>query len=241
MLKLIQIRGIYMFNKSKVVMVAGLVLVLSVPSLALAQESPVAPVDNSVTATQAPTSAQAAVPAGLTLPDTPNTIKERIEAAKAKTSSRLSTQREERIKQTCQSAQDKTTGLSSRLETKFANRSSNFSLMSDKLNNLVAKLQLAQVDTTNLQAIVTEMSTLVAVAEAESTMYETNISDVGEVDCRNESVGFVALIESARLKRAEVLSNYSNLKDILNNKLKIELQGIQAQLSDDSGSSESGE
>lgn len=165
------------------------------------------------------------------------TLEERLNKAKEKASEQISAAQQRRVEARCTNAQEKITNLRTKLSDSIENRRNAYTKVSTKLNELTQKLEAAGVDSTGLSAVVSEMDARLVSSRLSVDNYMQSLADLTEMDCESDPVGFKALLQEAREKRAEILSSQLGLKEFKDETLKPALQEIRESLS----SLESGE
>lgn len=165
----------------------------------------------------------------------------RIDAFKERVTTRLTAAQERRIANACKAAQGKVTSLQNNLTTAVEKRRSAYANVSDKLEEIVRKLQAASVDTTELEAAITEMNRQAAAVVSAIESYSATLADLAGMDCEADPQGFQAALTVAREQRTALVGQVQGLRDYINGTIKPNLQAIREQLTNDSanGSEES--
>lgn len=154
----------------------------------------------------------------------------RIEAYRQRVTDALSQAEERRIAGLCVAAQAVVGRLQTNLDTVIENRRSRYAVVADKLNELVRKLQAAEVDTTELEAVIAELDALADTVVEAVTEYQTTLTDLAEMDCEADPSGFKAALSAAREQRAEIITSAQGVRSYFVDTIKPLLQTIREQL-----------
>jgi hypothetical protein len=161
----------------------------------------------------------------------------RIKAIKEKAEARISAAEEKRVAGKCKAAQTIVGNLQTKMNTVVENRREKYTEITSKLQNLVEKLQAANVDTAELEAAIASVDTDVTASIALIEAYNTSLTDLAKMDCESDPAGFKALIDAARAQRTEIISSHGNLKARINDSVKPIMQALREsiQLSNTAG------
>jgi len=157
----------------------------------------------------------------------------RIADYKQRVTDRLSATEERRIVAACKAAQVVVAKLQSNLSTAIERRKDAYANVSEKLAEVVRKLKVASVDTTELEDAVTEMERQAAAVIVAAEEYSATLTDLTEMDCEADPSGFKAALVVAREQRAAVVSQAQSLKEYVKVNIKAILQKIREQLAND--------
>ena len=163
----------------------------------------------------------------------------RIEANKQRVTDRLSVAEERRIGAACSAAQEKVAALQGNLGEAIENRRSAYADISAKLDEVVRKLHAASVDTTGLEAAITEMNTQSSAVLAAAEAYQSTLADLAAMDCASDPNGFQATLTVAREQRATLVAQAQTLRDYITVDIKAILQAIREQLATNDAAEES--
>jgi hypothetical protein len=217
-----------MLNKITLLGLYVVILAISLPAVVLAQEEAV------TTNLQEPTQQIDQSSEVVVEEDSLEKQKERIERAKQKVTDKLSLSSERKIRTKCKVAQTKIGTLQSNVATVLEKRTDVYTGFNTKLNELVAKLKVANVDTASLEASIAELNILATTASTSFTEYTTILSDMTNMDCETDPQGFAALLTEARSLRASVLTAQNNVISQLRQQIKTDLEEAKKSLNLDS-------
>lgn len=200
---------------------------ISLPTIVLAVEGvEIDPSEDVMQITQTNTTEQETSESG--------TRQERIKSLKDKSTERINASEIRRIEARCVNAQQKLTNLSVRLGDSLERRTVAYQNITSRLNELLLKLQVAGVDTTELELAVNEMTSILNESIASADNFVQNLSDVTEVECVSDPEAFKLLLDEARQRRVEIVSFQSEIQAVKNEKVKPILQSIRESLSPES-------
>ena len=157
----------------------------------------------------------------------------RIEDYKRQATDRLTAAQERRIANACSAAQAKVAAVQTNTSGAIERRRTAYANISEKLAEIVRKLQAGSVDTTELEASIQEMERLAAAVVTAAEAYQATIADLAEMDCAADPEGFQAALSVARQQRATVVAQAQALRDYISGTLKPLLQSIREQLTSD--------
>jgi hypothetical protein len=169
------------------------------------------------------------------------TLEERLNNVKERVSVQVNEAEQRRIEARCSTAQERINNLRNRLGDSIESRRNAYTGVSSRLNELVAKLQAAGIENTELNLAVAEMEALLNDSRLSVDAYMQNLADITEMDCASDAEGFKALLDDAREKRTAIVSRQSEIQALKNEKLKPALQNIRESLNSTINSQESGE
>jgi hypothetical protein len=212
-----------MLHKLAIGVAISMIALITMPLLVVAQEE-IMTIAEDISTTSEPASQDVTAEARATQREA------RIRALKEKKDGRIAASEERIIESRCRSAQVVVDKLQSRLNKVVDNRREKYSNLTSRLNELMQKLQLAGVDTTELEAAIVEIELISTSALTTIETYYTNLSDLATMDCESDPAGFKALIDEARSKRVEIVSLQGTLKSSINEKVKPILQSIRSNL-----------
>lgn len=200
---------------------------ISLPTIVLAVEGvEIDPSEDVMQITQTNTTEQETSESG--------TRQERIKSLKDKSTERINASEIRRIEARCVNAQQKLTNLSVRLADSLERRTVAYQNITSRLNELLLKLQVAGVDTSELELAVNEMTSILNESIASADNFVQNLSDVTEVECVSDPEAFKLLLDEARQRRVEIVSFQSEIQAVKNEKVKPILQSIRESLSPES-------
>ncbi len=167
-----------------------------------------------------PTSAQTTTDASL---------EDRKEAYKAALKEELSTAVQQRIKLRCLAVQTNIKALNVRVETVQTKRGAAYEKILTKLNDLTTKLEAQAYDTTSLKANIATLSAKVDEYKAAMTEYSQAVDDLTVIDCAQDPTSFKAALETARTQHEELVGIVRDIREMVANTIKPQLQTIRAE------------
>lgn len=162
----------------------------------------------------------------------------RIDLYKKQFSEKLTQTQQKKLGTVCKSAQGKVTSYHNNLKSAVQKRSGHYETITGKLEELKTKLEAASIDTTELEAVMTEIDAKVAAIAQAATDYDTALSDLAAMDCATDPAGFRAALSVAREKRAALLNEIQGLKDYVNSTVKTLLKSLREQVANSSNGEE---
>ncbi len=158
---------------------------------------------------------------------------ERLQNYKDRLAERLTIAEERKIKGACKGAQNVVLRLSENASQVKQIRQNAYSSISDKLERLAVKLEVAGVDTSTLNDAINSMDAEVDIFLATMTDYETILVDLSNLDCESDPQAFKAALSAAKQQRVTLVSSSQGLRNYFNNSIKPILQQIKQELSTD--------
>lgn len=159
---------------------------------------------------------------------------DRINRIKNNSADKITAAEERRIEARCSNAQNRIQQLQTRQNAAIENRQELYLRVSSRLTEIVQKLQAANVDTTELEVAVDEMTSTITESLNFIEEYTQSLADISDMDCAADPQGFKALLDNSRKNRVEILSGYSEIQVVKNEKVKPILQSIRESLSPES-------
>ena len=150
----------------------------------------------------------------------------RKEALKIK----LTAKEEQRLKLRCTSAQGKVRSMQGRIKGYDTSHTAVYGGLAERLTKLVDTLKAQDVDTTQLAAQVAVLTTKSNTFKSDLATYKDDISDLAEIDCKTDAVGFKAALEAARTKQAALRQQAVDIKTYVKETIRPTLQTIRKQL-----------
>lgn len=163
---------------------------------------------------------------------TQSAMKDRIEKRKAELKTKLTTAQQNRLQNRCKNAQGKLQSVTQKTTAAQQNREKIYTKLLDRIAELQPKLVAAGVDTTQIEASVTELKTAIESFKTSSAAYEQAVKDTAELDCQADPVAFQASLTSSRTALQNVRSDAAGIRTITNQKVKPALVAAKAKLSE---------
>lgn len=157
-------------------------------------------------------------------------IKDRLEKIKTSLKIKLTTVEQARLKTRCKASQAVIATLNDRFGNSVVNRTKAYDELISRLNNIVVKLQAANIATTELEAEIAALQTKVATYKTDLVSYRQALSDLKLVDCATDPTAFKAALEAARAAHMTLVGDTTAIKTYVVSTIKPTLQTIRQQL-----------
>lgn len=157
-------------------------------------------------------------------------VEDRVKSRVAELKTKLTAAQTAKLKVACKPAQVKTSTLKTKLGLISTNRTTTYANITAKLTTLQTKVKAANVDTTDLDAQLTQLKTLVTTFNTDLKNYTQAVSDTAAIDCVADPTGFQASIEAARALHDKLLTDSAAIKTYLSDTIKPTLQTLKTQL-----------
>lgn len=154
----------------------------------------------------------------------------RLEEYKKEKEAKLQEWQEKRIAQRCENAQEKLEKLQTRFSNTVTNRTAAYQKVVSKVEILIAKLQAANVDTTEIEAALTELKAKADILVTSLNDYYTVLGDLVALKCSDDPEAFKSALEVAREYRETLHDNAKDFREYATGELKEILQALKAQL-----------
>ncbi len=165
------------------------------------------------------------------------TRQERLDKYKQKLSVKLSKVEERRIAGACRGAQKVVDRMQLQLTKVSTNRKAKYSKVAERLQELVAKLKKASVDTTKLEASIVGVNKIATSVVDGIANYQVTLSDLSAMDCQADPSGFKAALDTARQQRSDLVVLSQSIRSYVKGTIKPILADIRAGLVKDRGGS----
>lgn len=168
------------------------------------------------------------------VPETPVQKTERdarIKALKEQQKIRLSTTEKKKIQDKCQAAQGKVSDVGGRINGVETSRTKVHANLLARMESLVEKLKTKNLDTTQLETSIAELEAKITTFNTSLATYKQSISDLRLLDCKTDSEGFKAALQTARTNLEKVRTDAKAIHAYLNDTIKPLLKTIRAQVS----------
>ena len=155
----------------------------------------------------------------------------RLTDRKTSLKTKLTTAEQTRVKSKCVPSQ---TGslklLSGRIKGIETSRKETHKNLLSRLDKLIEKLKVKNVDTTALEAEIVVLKTKIATFDADLALYKQAITDLKSMDCVADPVSFKASLETSRTLKQTVAKDSETIKSYVTETIKPTLKIIQASL-----------
>ncbi len=154
----------------------------------------------------------------------------RVAAYKLKHTIKLADKEQTRLKGVCKASQNKVASFATRATKTSQVRNKVYVQVDTKLKELVPKLKLANVDTTDLDKDITELQVLTKAYGASFVTLQTDLQDLSELECQIDPVAFKSALEAAREDRKTVVNNATAVRSFITTTIKDDLAKAQASI-----------
>lgn len=155
----------------------------------------------------------------------------RLTDRKSSLKTKLTTTEQSRVKLKCVPSQTGSLkSLSGRIKGIETSRRQTHKNLLNRLDKLVEKLKVKNVDTTALEAEIVVLKTKIATFDADLALYKQAITDLKSMDCVADPVSFKASLETARTLKQTVAKDSESIKSYVNDTIKPTLKIIQTAL-----------
>lgn len=155
----------------------------------------------------------------------------RLTDRKTSLKTKLTTAEQSRLKLKCVPSQTGSIkSLSGRIKGIETSRRQTHKNLLDRLDKLVEKLKVKNVDTTELEAEIVVLKTKIATFDADLVLYKQAITDLKSMDCVADPVSFKASLETARTLKQTVATDSESIKSYVNDTIKPTLKIIRTAL-----------
>lgn len=168
-------------------------------------------------------------------------LKARVDERKANLKTRLAAAKQARIKTHCKASQGNISNIRGRIKGLETSRSQVYENLLSRLDKLSDKLQTHNVDTTELDGQITELTTLITAFNSNLEAYKTAVGDLADMDCAADPAGFQASLETARIERANTAESAKAIRTFLSETIKPTLKDLRQQFAEGASTKPAGE
>lgn len=165
-------------------------------------------------------------------------FKGRLDKLKTKYKVNLQAAEKQSLKTKCKPAQS----LVAKLNTKFGNsvttRTKAYEKLEQRLDKLVEKLKVKEVNTATLEQQITELKAKITTYKTDLDAYKQSLTDLKDVDCAADPDAFQAALEASRAAHQKLTDDVKAIRTYLVDTIKPTLQTIKQQLEDEAKASE---
>lgn len=159
----------------------------------------------------------------------PVKVRERVNKRKTDQQTRLSFAAQVKIKNNCKASQGKLNSIRGRIKGLETSRSQVYKNLVNRLTNLNDKLKEKGVATTEFEAQITELQTLIGTFETDLATYQEAVGDLSAMDCVGDPTGFQASLDAAREARAKTAESAKAIRSYLQDVIKPALKDLRKQ------------
>lgn len=157
-------------------------------------------------------------------------LQSRIEARKTEQKTKLTNAEKLRITGKCKAAQGLVSSVRGRVKGIETSRTEVYSNIVTHLSDLSIKMKNKNVDTTALDADITTLKTDITTFNTDLATYKQDVSDLSDMDCKTDPIGFKASLDAARAALLKVNQDSAAIRTYVTNTIKPLLVQIRAQL-----------
>lgn len=157
------------------------------------------------------------------------TLEERLTERKEALSTRLTTAQTTRLAARCEAAQAKITTHREKVASGITNRTTAYTNIQTKLNDLATKLK-SKVDTTQLEAELEVLDQKISDFSTAVTTFQQTLADLKEVKCTEDASGFRASLDAAKTEQTAVSNAAKAVRTQVQDVIKPLLQAIRTEL-----------
>jgi len=140
----------------------------------------------------------------------------------------------------CKAAQSKLASFATRVENGYTRRSSAYLNISEKISNLLTRLENNEIDVGSINELLITFNSMYESVLDEINDYLTVLVDASEMDCESDPEGFQAALEEARETAATLKDNIKALHNYLIEEIKPAIRSLMSGATSDIQESESG-
>lgn len=157
-------------------------------------------------------------------------LTDRVQKRKTELKTRLSAGEKQRLLGKCKASQGLISSVSGRVKGIETSRSKVYTNLVNRLTDLSTKLQNRGADTTELDASIDQLKTLIETFTTDLATYKQPLEDLVKGDCQADLEGFKASLESARATQTKVGEDGKAIRSHLSDVIKPLLKTIREQL-----------
>lgn len=150
----------------------------------------------------------------------------RITAYKAVLGREVLPAEQQRIRLRCDVTQANAKTLATRLENVQKNRNAAYDKILKDLNNLATDLDKQAFETTTLKTNIGILQNQVDSFKINMSNYQLAVSDLANMDCPGDPIGFIAALQAARKAHQAVIPSISEIRSTITNTIKPNLEQI---------------
>ncbi len=163
-------------------------------------------------------------------------LEARLEERKAALNTRLTFAKQARIKNLCKAAQGGISSIRGRIKGLETSRAQVYENLLSRLTRLSEKLKTHDVDTSELDTQITELTALTEAFNTNLESYQQAVSDLADMDCAADPAAFQASLEAARIERAETAESAKAIRAFLSDTIKPTLKELRQQFAENADS-----
>jgi cell division protein FtsB len=158
------------------------------------------------------------------------TLQQRLNKYKDQAKTRLNAVEKTRIQTKCKASQGVVSRVKGRITGLETSHARVYDNLVSRLTSLSTKLKAKDIDTTTLDAQITELKAKIDTFETDLAKYKEAVSDLAEMDCTADPDAFKASLETARTLRAQVAKDAQAIRAYLSDTIKPTLKAIRAEV-----------
>ena len=159
-------------------------------------------------------------------PPAGSSLEERVEQRSNEQSVQLEDREISRLEGRCSEVQSNIRQLQNQKISMLNNRDEVYERISGKTWLALGTIRLNNIDTFNLQQHATTLDEEIEEFRRYSSLYNQAIRDTLDMNCSADVEAFVAMIKTARLYDRSLLDTADNIRNIINNDVREELEAL---------------
>lgn len=159
-----------------------------------------------------------------------SSLQQRIEKYKTGLSNNPTKGDLERLKLRCDVAQTVLKNVNTRATTAQEKRVNAYDNITKNLNDLVTVLKEKSIETTKLEAEITDFQAKVDQYKTDAESYKQAVADAGELKCTDDPLALKAAIQESRNDLQKLQTEVADIRTYVNNVIKPTLQQIRSDL-----------
>lgn len=165
------------------------------------------------------------------LEDKKLTREERLNAYKAKVTTKLADAQSKRIANRCKASQNKVVAYRKSVNAIVENRTRVYNAIVEKLDTLLIKMQKAELSTVTLETAREDMRADILSMKENFESYDTALADLEEMDCEADPDSFNAALVEARSLQTTLKTQIQEFRQFVAQDIKQIIQDLKIQLS----------
>lgn len=154
----------------------------------------------------------------------------RINIYKERFQEELTIAQQQRIASRCRNSQIVVDLLQTRTETVLTSRQVVYGRITNNIETLINRLQLAGVNTDDIEQTLTELSQSVNAHEASVLENTVTLSDISAINCEDDPQAFQSALVAARQQRATLFAQSQEIRSFIQDELIVALQQAKNEL-----------
>lgn len=163
-------------------------------------------------------------------PPAGGTFEQRLKQRKSERNIQIDERDERRLTSRCTDVQQRVRVVQQETTELSNNRNETYEDIDAKLWVTIGRLKLADVDTFDLERQRATLARRVEGFQDVMRYYQQTLDDIAVINCQADVVGFLALLDTARIYYSDIRSRSQDIKDFVLNQIKPTLSGYIVEL-----------